>query len=50
MPEKIIKRDGRVVAFDQGRIINAIFKAAKAVGGADRKTATNLSQEVLVIL
>lgn len=50
MPEKIIKRDGRVVAFDQERIINAIFKAAKAVGGADRKIATNLSQEVLVIL
>ena len=50
MPEKIIKRDGRVVAFDQERIINAIFKAAKAVGGADRKIAASLSQEVLNIL
>ncbi len=50
MPEKIVKRDGRVVAFDQERIINAIFKAAKAVGGADRKMAAKLSQEVLAIL
>ena len=32
LPEKIIKRDGRVVNFDQERIINAIFKAAQAVG------------------
>ena len=50
MPEKIIKRDGRVVSFDQERIINAIFKAAKAVGGADRRTASKLSQEVVTIL
>ncbi len=50
MPEKIIKRDGRVVSFDQERIINAIFKAAKAVGGADRRTAGMLSQEVVAVL
>ena len=50
MPEKIIKRDGRVVSFDQERIINAIFKAAKAVGGADRLLAANLSGEVVGIL
>ena len=29
MPEKIIKRDGQVVAFDQERIINAILKQRK---------------------
>lgn len=50
MPEKIIKRDGRVVSFDQERIINAVFKAAKAVGGADRRTAGKLSQEVVAVL
>ncbi|RJX28783.1 MAG: ribonucleoside triphosphate reductase [Dethiobacter sp.] len=50
MPEKIIKRDGRVVTFDQERIINAIFKAAKAVGGADRRAAGKLSQEVVNII
>ncbi|MDO9535189.1 MAG: ribonucleoside triphosphate reductase, partial [Bacillota bacterium] len=50
MSEKIIKRDGRVVAFDQERIINAIFKAAEAVGGADRRTAGKLSQQVVALL
>ncbi|NMB40685.1 MAG: ribonucleoside triphosphate reductase [Firmicutes bacterium] len=50
MPEKIIKRDGRVVAFDQERIINAIFKAAKAVGGADRWIAGKLSGEVVDLI
>lgn len=50
MLEKIIKRDGRVVAFDQERIINAIFKAAEAVGGADRRLAGILSQEVVALL
>jgi ribonucleoside-triphosphate reductase (formate) len=50
LSEKIIKRDGRVVAFDQERIINAIFKAAEAVGGADRRTAGKLSQQVVAVL
>jgi anaerobic ribonucleoside-triphosphate reductase len=50
LPEKIIKRDGRVVNFDQERIINAIFKAAQAVGGADRRVAGNLSQQVVNII
>ena len=50
MLEKVIKRDGRVVAFDQERIINAIFKAAKAVGGADRRTAGILSREVVALV
>jgi len=50
LPEKIIKRDGRVVNFDQERIINAIFKAAQAVGGADRRIAGKLSQEVVNII
>lgn len=50
MPEKIIKRDGRVVNFDQERIINAIFKAAQAVEGADRRVAGNLSQQVVNII
>ena len=37
--EKIHKRDGRLVEFDQGKITNAIYKAAIAVGG---KTGTLL--------
>ncbi|MDD4518988.1 MAG: ATP cone domain-containing protein, partial [Limnochordia bacterium] len=50
MLTKVIKRDGRVVDFDQERIINAIFKAAKAVGGEDRRQACELSNQVVSIL
>ncbi|NLV91366.1 MAG: ribonucleoside triphosphate reductase [Firmicutes bacterium] len=50
MLTKVIKRDGRVVDFDQERIINAIFKAAKAVGGEDRRRAGELSNQVVEIL
>ncbi|NPV52737.1 MAG: ribonucleoside triphosphate reductase [Firmicutes bacterium] len=50
MLKKIIKRDGRVVDFDQERIINAIFKAGKAVGIEDRRLAGELSNEVVTIL
>lgn len=31
---KIIKRDGREVAFDETKITDAIFAAAQAVGGS----------------
>jgi len=50
MIKKIIKRDGRIVDFDQERIVNAIFKAAKAVGGEDRRLAAELSNQVVSIL
>ena len=44
--ETIQKRDGRMVAFDESKIADAIFKAAKAVGGADRSIATELASVV----
>ncbi|CCO08745.1 anaerobic ribonucleoside-triphosphate reductase [Desulforamulus hydrothermalis] len=47
---KIRKRDGREVAFDETKITDAIFKAAKAVGGEDRQTAMELTLEVLKLL
>ncbi len=47
---KVRKRDGRIVDFDQDKITNAIFKAAVAVGGRDRKTAENLSNQVVEII
>lgn len=47
---RVIKRDGRVVDFDQERIINAIYKAGKAVGVDDRRLASNLSSKVVRIL
>ncbi|MEM3536613.1 MAG: ATP cone domain-containing protein, partial [Candidatus Bathyarchaeia archaeon] len=44
------KRDGRLEQFDQERITNAIWKAAKAVGGKDRELAKKLSDQVVEIL
>lgn len=46
MIEKVSKRDGRFVPFDAERIANAIYKAAKAVGGTDRNTSSALSIKV----
>jgi len=44
------KRDGRLEPFDQERITNAIWKAAKAVGGKDREQAKKLSDKVVADL
>jgi len=48
--DKIRKRDGRIVDFDQEKITEAIWKAAKAVGGRNRDLAQRLSNEVVDIL
>jgi len=44
---RIKKRDGSIVAFDQGKITSAIFKAAKSVGGKDKRIAQQLSDNVV---
>ncbi len=44
--ERIVKRDGNIVAFDRDRIATAIFKAAASVGGTDRKLSEELAIEV----
>jgi ribonucleoside-triphosphate reductase len=41
------KRDGKLEPFNQERITNAIWKAAKAVGGKNREQAKLISDEVL---
>ncbi|NQS76718.1 MAG: anaerobic ribonucleoside-triphosphate reductase [Peptococcaceae bacterium] len=46
----IQKRDGREAPFDETKITDAIFKAARAVGGEDRQTAMELTIEVLKLL
>jgi uridine kinase len=43
----IIKRDGRWVAFNRLKIVNAIYRAALAVGGDDRRRAESLADEVV---
>ena len=44
------KRDLRLEKFERTRIANAIWKAAKAVGGRDRATAERLSEQVVIQL
>lgn len=46
----IIKRTGAIVPFNQDRITNAIYRAAVAVGGRDRATAEQLSDQVVALL
>ncbi|HOV79766.1 MAG TPA: anaerobic ribonucleoside-triphosphate reductase [Bacillota bacterium] len=50
MFKSIQKRDGREVPFDETKITDAIFKAARAVGGEDRQTAMELTIEVIKLL
>jgi len=50
MFQAIKKRDGREVEFTPGKITDAIFKAAQAVGGEDRQTAMELTVEVMKLL
>ncbi|NLM51397.1 MAG: anaerobic ribonucleoside triphosphate reductase, partial [Firmicutes bacterium] len=44
---EIRKRDGRIVPFNEEKITDAIFKAAQAVGGENRKIAESLTKQVI---
>ena len=48
--KQIRKRSGRLVAFDQTKISDAILKAAQAVGGADRDLSEELADVVTLFL
>ena len=48
--QNVKKRDGEVVTFDKSKISNAIYLAAKAVGGEDRTLAEKLANEVVLFL
>jgi len=48
--KEIRKRDGRVVPFHPQQITEAIYKAAEAVGGSDRRTAEGLTYQVVTFL
>jgi len=48
--EKVQKRDGTIVPFDQSRIEEAIFKALTATGEGERKKAKRLANKVVRIL
>ncbi|WP_207729292.1 ribonucleoside triphosphate reductase [Clostridium sp. 'deep sea'] len=47
MITKIIKRDGREVDFNINKIAEAIFKAARAVGGHNRELSIRLARQVV---
>ncbi|MAE82134.1 MAG: ribonucleoside triphosphate reductase [Flammeovirgaceae bacterium] len=47
MVRKIRKRKGEVVLFDEGKIAEAIWKAARSVGGQDKEEAKRLSKRVV---
>jgi len=46
----IRKRDARIVPFNIEKITDAIFNAAKAVGGSDREAAKGITESVVEIL
>lgn len=47
---QVIKRTGNIVPFKRERIVNAIYRAAVAVGGRDRAIAEYLTDQVIAIL
>ncbi|MCL2697458.1 MAG: anaerobic ribonucleoside triphosphate reductase [Oscillospiraceae bacterium] len=50
MLTKILKRDGRQVPFNIEKIADAIYKAARAVGGHDYESALRLAEKACEIL
>jgi ribonucleoside-diphosphate reductase alpha chain len=48
--EQVRKRDGRIVAFEAGRITNAIFRAMQATGEGSSDAAEKVSEQVIVML
>jgi len=48
--QQVVKRTGAVVPFKRERIVNAIYRAAVAVGGRDRSIAERLADQVVAIL
>lgn len=46
----VVKRDGSTVEFTPQRITNAIYRAAVAVGGRDKRTAEALTEKVCRLL
>ncbi len=48
--QSVKKRDGSEVDFDKSKISNAIYMAAKAVGGEDKILADKLADEVVLFL
>lgn len=50
MIRKVIKRDNKVVDFNPIKITDAIWKAARAIGGKDHRKAADLTDKVINLL
>jgi len=48
--QRIERRNGEIVDFDKSRITEAIWKAARSVGGSDHRTADLLADKVILYL
>jgi len=48
--KQIRKRDGRILPFDEHRIMNAILKAMRAVGDIDKEKAEEMADQVTLAL
>ena len=48
--EFIRKRDGRLVAFEEEKIVSAVQKSVQAVGGTDMEQAAGIGRQVVGIL
>ncbi len=47
---KVEKRDGSIVDFDVDKITEAVFKAAKSIGGHDRDVAKDVASKVVYFM
>ncbi|GAI14036.1 unnamed protein product, partial [marine sediment metagenome] len=48
--EKVKKRDGRIVDFEQEKITKAIFKALTASGQGDGRRSRKISERIVKLL
>jgi len=48
--QKIKKRNGQIVEFDQAKITKAIWKAVQSVGGTDKSMAEQISNQITTVL
>ncbi|OGS36799.1 MAG: hypothetical protein A2293_00890 [Elusimicrobia bacterium RIFOXYB2_FULL_49_7] len=48
--DKVIKRDGRIVAFNKQKIVDSIFRAAVEVGGSNQALAHELADRTTAII
>ena len=46
----VVKRDGRIVSFDEGKIAEGIYRAAASIGGHQKELSGKLAIEVTLII